>query len=194
VLCWFRQPCQVSRNCNLIQACQAANKLPPRGVTNCTLLGNDLTRYEAPDALSWLCCLVASVPVILLLPLDFHNKTENIADQRKTESTAPPAGCLLSKPLLLTLGLMNAQTAAAETLTTHVAGVYLGTPSPLRPTPQCRLGLGGRCHGTVCIPRVCCWCCKLFPGCRAVSLLHAAGHVTCCGALALCHLQTLLKL
>lgn len=52
-------------------------------------------------------------------------------------------GSLLSQPLLLALGLMNAQAAATETLPTHVAGVDLGaTPTHLGRTPQCRLGLG----------------------------------------------------
>ncbi len=89
----FVAPCQLSRICNLIQACQAANKLPLRGVTKCILLVTDCATHEAPHALSWLCCLVASVPVNLLLANVFSQlQREGIAYERKTESTAPPAG------------------------------------------------------------------------------------------------------
>lgn len=45
-------------------------------------------------------------------------------------------GSLLCKPLLLALGLMDAQAAATEALATHVAGVDLGAPRSLGPGPQ----------------------------------------------------------
>ena len=100
---------------------------------------------------------------------------------------------LLSQPFLLTLGLMNAQAAATETLATHVAGVDLGAPTALEGTPRGRLGLGcdSPCQWAICTAaNIPCWCCSglLLHG-RTVTLLQAAAEVACCSALALRHLH-----